>query len=240
MTRTAARWLVAAVAALLATWCLAPASLPVFDGLSQPDEPYRYVDPPATAKTTKAPTTARVTVPVRNGQNVGQFVNSDESGPQISVYIAPGALALPAGASSVTVTATPLAPKPPLPTDGDIVTNVYRVTATAGGQELRVVGRGTQGVAVDMRAPTAKQPGPVFERRTTDGWQRLKTSRSGFDVYHTNQITALGEFALVQASSSGGGGGGVNIGLLIGGVGILAVAGVIFAIRMRRTSGASA
>jgi len=239
MTRTATRWLLAALAALLAAWCLAPASLPVFDGLSQPDEPYRYVDPPATAKTTKAPTAARVTVPVRNGKNVGQFVNSDESGPQISVYIAPGALALPVGASSVTVTATPLAPRQPLPTDGKVVSNVYRVTATAGGQDLRVVGRGTQGVAVDMRAPTANQPGPVFERRTANGWQRLKTSRSGFDVYHTNEVTALGEFALVQVSSSGGGGGGVNIGLLIGGIGVLAVAGIIFAIRMRRTAGAS-
>src|SRR3954451_17434124 len=121
--------------AVLAAWMLAPASVPVFDGIGQPDEPYRYVDPPATAKTTKQPTTATVSVPVRNGRSVAEFANSAESGPQISVYIPPGALEVPAGATSITITATPLAPKAPLPTDGDIVTNVYQVTARADGKD---------------------------------------------------------------------------------------------------------
>jgi hypothetical protein len=237
VTRAATRWLLVAVVALLAAWWVVPASMPVFDGLGQPDEPYRYVDPPATAKTTKAPTSASVTVPVRNGKNVGQFANTGETGPQISVYVAPGALAVPAGAQGVTITATPLAPTAPLPTDGDIITNVYRVRATGDGRDLAVVGRGTQGVAIDMRAPTAKQPGPVFERRTANGWQQLTTIRSGTDIYHTNQVTALGEFALVQLASSGGGSGdGVNIGLLVGGLGVLVVASTIIAIRVRRTS----
>ena len=50
MTRAAARWLVAALVALLAAWVLAPAALPIYDGLSNPDEPYRWVQPPAGAK----------------------------------------------------------------------------------------------------------------------------------------------------------------------------------------------
>jgi hypothetical protein len=235
VTKAATRWLVAALVALLAAWVATPTALPVFDGIGQPDEPYRYVEPPPTAKTTKTPTTASSTVPVREGRNVGQFVNSAESGPQISVYVATGALAVPPDADSVRVTATPLGPEAPLPTDGDIVTNVYRVAAVAGGAEPNITGRGTGGVAIDMRAPTARQPGPVFERRTADGWEQLKTIRSGVDVYHTDSVTRFGEFALVQLDSTGGGRG-VNYGLLLGGVGVLLVAGVIVVIRTRRAS----
>jgi hypothetical protein len=235
VTRPATRWLVAALVALLAAWVATPAAVPVFDGIGQPDEPYRYVDPPPTAKTTKTPTAASSTVPIRAGKNVGQFVNSAESGPQISVYVASGALAVPPDAESVRVTATPLAPEAPLPTDGDIVTNVYRVTAVAGASVPQITGRGTAGVAIDMRAPTARQPGPVFERRTADGWEQLKTIRSGVDIYHTESVTGFGEFALVQLDATGGGGG-VNYGLLFGGIGVLLLAVVIVVIRTRRTS----
>jgi hypothetical protein len=242
VTRSGTRWFVAALAALLTAWCLAPASLPVFDGVGRPDEPYRYVDPPATAKTTKKPTTASVTVPVRNGRNGAQFANTGESGPQISVYVPPGALAVPSGATGVEVTATPLAPQEPLPSDGDIVTNVYRVTAQVDGKDVRIVGTDTATApAIQMRAPTAKQPGPVFERRTADGWEQLHTIRSGFDVYQTTRVSAFGEFALVELDSSGGSsGGGVNVGLLVGGIAVLLIAGVIVAIRLRRTSSSAA
>lgn len=232
---SATRWLLAALAALLIVWCLAPAGLPVYDGIGQPDEPYRFVDPPATAKTIKKPTTAKRVVAVRDGANVGQFANSAEQAPQVSLYVAPGALDVPAGVTSVTVTATPMAPSAPLPTDGTIVSNVYRITAVADGQEVPIIGHGTGAAALSMRAPTAKQPGPVFERRTADGWEQLQTFRSGVDIYQTSGVTELGDFALVEVEHSDGGGG-INLALLVGGIALLVVAGGILLIRVRRTS----
>jgi hypothetical protein len=221
---------------LLAAWCLAPAAVPVFDGIGQPDEPYRYVDPPPTAKTTKQPTTAKRVIAVRDGANVGQYANSAEQGPQISVYVAPGSLGVPPGATSVTLTATPLAPQEPLPSDGTILTNVYRVTAQVDGQDVPITGRGQQAAAVSMRAPSAKE-GTVFERRTSDGWERLPTLRAGTDIYQTSEVTKFGEFALVLVDVSSDGGGGVNVLLLAGGIAVLLVAGAILVVRMRRTGG---
>lgn len=236
MSRTARRWVVAALAALLAAWVAAPAAVPIYDGLSNPDEPYRWVDPPATAKTTKAPTAAKITVPVRGGQTAAQYANSAEQGPQVSVYVPQGALKAPAGTTSVTVTATPLAPSPPLPEDGTIVSNVYRVTATANGQSVPVIGTGNSVPTLQMRAPDAKPPLPVFEHRTTSGWERVRTIRVGIDVFQASAPT-FGDWALVRlshqptkSSSSG-----INVGFLAGGIAVLVVAIVILLIRLRRT-----
>ena len=240
MTRVARRWIVAAFTALLASWIVAPAVTPIYDGLQNPDEPYRYVKPPPSAQTTKQPTTGQTSIGVRNGVNGAGFANSQEQGPQISVYIPATSLRVPSGATSVTVTAQPLAPAPPLPKDGTIVSNVYRISATANGTEVPIVGTGNAEPSLQMRAPSAKQPGPVFEYRTPAGWQHAKTLRVGNDIYQASTPT-FGDWALVQLSKSGGsassGGGGINLGLLIGGIAVLLLAGVVLAIRMRRTAG---
>lgn len=237
MTRRAAGWLAAAVVALLTAWLVAPAAVPIYDGIGNPDEPYRYVQPPQSAKTAKAPTTAKAVAAVRNGVNQPQFANSGESGPQISVFAPAGAFRAPAGVTGITMTAVPMAPKPPLPTDGTIVTNVYHVTATAKGQPVPIVGTGHRAPSMQMRAPTGKQPGPVFERRTSSGWQQLKTLRIGVDIYQASGLTSFGDFALVQLTHppGSGGGGGVNAGLLAGGIALLVVTGGILVIRSRRT-----
>lgn len=234
---SARRWLVGGAAAAAAVALLAPTGVPLYDGVANPDEPYRYVAPTADAKTTKQPTTAQTTLRVRGGRFAGGYANSDETGPQISVYVPPGSLQVPAGATSIQITATPLAPRPPLPTDGRIVTNVYRVTAEADGKPLAVVGTGASAPSIQMRAPDGSQPTPVFERRTANGWQRLATARQGFDVFQATSVTALGEFALVRPAHTSSGGGGINLGLLAGGLAVLALVAVIFFIRLRRTSG---
>jgi len=238
--RQGRRWLlVAGIAAVLA-WVLAPAVTPIYDGIGNPDEPYRWVKPPANAKTTEAPTTAEKVVAVTSGFSTAQFANTSESGPQLSLYLPPKALQVPTGATSITVKVTPLAPSAPLPKDGTIVTNVYQLSATAGGQSVPVIGTGPSEPSLQMRAPSAQQPGPVFEHRTATGWQRTRTIRVGVDVYQT-QASVLGDWALVQPSSSGSsgssGGGGINWGLLGGGIALLVVAIVVLMVRMRRTSG---
>jgi hypothetical protein len=240
VTRRTTRWLLGSLVALLTAWVLAPAVVPVYDGIGNPDEPYRYVNPPADAKTTKQPTVARQTVGVRNGTNVTQFANSAETGPQVSVYVPAGSLDVPSGVTSIELTATPKAPAPPLPADGTIVGNVYDIVATADGKLLDVVGTGKEAPTLQFRAPTAKQPGPVFEHRTPSGWVQSRTIRVGNDFYQTS-AEGLGEWALVELAQTGqksGGGGGVNVGLLVGGIAVLLAAGGILAIRLRRTAAA--
>jgi len=233
------RWLLAGLAALLVAWLVAPAVVPIYDGISNPDEPYRYVQAPS-GKSTKAPTVAKATVSVNaQGLSGAAYSNSLENGPQIVLYIPAGSLQAPTGVTSIQVSETPLAPTAPLPTDGTIVTNVYRVAATTSKGPAQIVGKTTNQIpTLQMRAPSAKQPGPVYERRTANGWQRLDTLRVGQDIYQAS-ASQFGDYALVQlkdAPKTGGtGGGGVNVGLLAVGIGLLALAGIILAIRITRS-----
>ena len=235
-------WLVIAALAVVVAWVVAPAAIPIYDGIGNPDEPYRYVDPPASAKTTKQPGGGSAVLPVRNGTNPhGQYANTGESGPQLSYYVPAQAFQVPASAKSVTVTAKPFAPTAPLPTDGTIVTNVYRLAATTdGGQTVKVTASGPSEPSLQMRAPDARQPGPVFEHRTATGWQRARTIRVAVDVYQA-QAPVLGDWALVRlkTAAGSGGGSGINWGLLGPGIGLLVVAVVVLMVRLRRTGGAS-
>ena len=235
------QWPVIATAALLTAWLLAPAAVPIYDGIGNPDEPYRWVKPPATAKTTKAPTGAHKVVPVNGGVSTAAFANTGESGPQLSLYLPVTALKAPAGATTIDVTVTPLAPEAPLPTDGTIVSNVYRLTAAADGQQAPVVGTGRAEPSLQMRAPDARQPGPVFEHRTATGWQRTRTIRVGTDIYQS-QAPVLGDWALVKLKSppaASGGGGGIKWELLAPGIALLVLAVLVLMVRLRRTGTAT-
>jgi len=233
----ARRWVVGAFVALLAAWLVAPSVLPIYDGLSNPDEPYRFVKPPANAKTTKQPTPATASIPVVNGLSRAAYVNSKESGPQISLYLPAGAIRAPGAATTVLVNAQPLAPQPPLPSKGTIVSNVYRITATAGGAAASVVGTGNQEPTLQMRSPSQGRPGLFFMHRTSTGWVQVATTRVGFDIYQA-QAAAFGDWALVQVGStapgSKSGGGGVNVVLLALGIAVLALAGIILLVRTLR------
>lgn len=232
-------WLAAGILALLGVWMLAPAVVPIYDGPGFADEPYRYVKSPD-GTPTKPPTTAHATVGVNpQGLSLPAYSNSAEQGPQVVLYIPAGSLKAPAGATAIDVTETPLAPSAPLPSDGTIVTNVYHVTATTSKGPVQVVGKTeNQLPTLQMRAPSSKQPGPVFEHRSGTGWQRAATLRVGQDIYQAS-APEFGDWALVQLSASSttgsSGGGGVNIGLLVAGIAVLAVAGIIVAIRVARS-----
>lgn len=231
------RWVVVALAALAGVWTLLPASLPIYDGPGFPDEPYRYVQPPAGAKSTPAPTSAQATLKVNaNGLNAAGYSNSAERGPQVVLYVPSGAMKAPDGVTSITVTETPAAPSPPLPTDGTIVSNVYRLAATTAKGDVQIVGKTeNQLPTLQMRSPSAKQPGPVLEHRSVAGWQREPTLRVGQDIYQAS-APALGDWALVQLTSSSTGkkSGGVNVALLASGIAVLALVGIIVLIRRAR------
>ena len=247
MTR-AGRWVSVAVAALAAAWVAAPATVPLYDGPGFPDEPYRYVSPPAGYRSTPAPTDAKQVLQVRGGLSTAGFVNSAERGPQISVYVPPTGLKPPAGAATITVTATPMAPSSPLPSDGHIVSNVYKFAGSASQGPVTIVGTtDTSTPVIQMRSPSSQAPFPVFEYLTPNGWRGVgtfkvsgkpvKTLRVGQDIFQTF-APKFGDYALVvltKQPSSGGGGGGVNWALLGPGIGILAVVALIAPIRIARS-----
>lgn len=234
--RPATRWLAIAILALLGAWLLAPAAVPIYDGIGNPDEPYRWVQSPSGTTSKKAPTSAAVNLPVAHGVSRAGYANTRETGPQISVYMPAGALRPPAGVTSVTVSVKPLAPTGPAPAGGTFVSNVYRVTANAGGADVPIVGTGNQAPTLQMRSASVTQPGPVFERFANGTWTPAKTTRVGNDIYQT-QAADFGDWALVRtkaAASSGSSGGGVNVGLLAAGIGVLVLAAVIATIRTVR------
>ncbi len=233
---TLSRRVAAAVALLLAAWLISPAVVPLYDAAFGSDEPYRYVvPPPGDTKKTPPPTDGTGTIVVRNGVSGAGYANSSERGPQISVYIPAGSLQAPSGATRIQVTGTPSAPKPPLPKDGTIVSNVYTITATAPEGAVAIVGKGERQTPVlQMRAPSSKQPGPTFETFDGKKWTSSETIRVGQDIYQTF-APKLGVWALVQQTSGGGGSGGVDLRLLVPGIAILVVVGIILLVRLARS-----
>lgn len=197
-----------AAALLLVTvgWFASPAAVPVYDGIGNPDQPYKYVGKPDAP----APATAQAAA----GQ--GLSVVSSESGPQVRVDLGEGSFA-----GAVTMTATPVAGNGQAVPQGTIDGNVYRITATA-----QLVPSSVQGF-LWLRAAVMTTPDPVIVHRThpTDPWTKVPTSRTGRDIMST-PFRALGDYAVVRLPgskplSASGGLSGTRLVLLGGGVLVL-------------------
>lgn len=208
--------------------------MPIYDGIGNPDEPYRYVNPPPGYRDTEPPTAATGVLKVSHGQSGSAQINSAEYGPQIALYVPVGAFAAPVDDTHVSVTAEPVAPPHTLPEDGTIEGNVYRVTATAPDGAVDLIGFANQAPVLDLRAPTAQQPGPVFEHFAEGKWTSYQTSRIGTDIYRT-RMDALGDWALVRRDS-GGGSRSVLLPIVAGVLGLCGVWVGVVAIRRRRLS----
>jgi hypothetical protein len=191
-------------AALVVAWLVAPAGVPLYDGVGFPDEAYRYVQPPPGYKATPAPTDAVGRTPATSGvsrKNVQ--ILSGETGPQVVVYVPGSDLIGPDTATAFELRATPVAPGGTLP-DGAMDGNIYRVQATAtppGPVRLRVSDPKFVPV-IDLRAVAATEvevtafyrPNPAAE------WSPQATSRVGTDIYETTLI-GLGDYVLTVAGS---------------------------------------
>lgn len=166
---------------------LSPTAVPVYDGIGQPDEPYRWVARPEGAQVTADPTVARATSPVANGlASYGLNVATAEVGPQFSLFLPPRAVRVtPARAgATLTVTATPQAtvtdPPPGTRADG----NAYLVELNVPGAQPSLTPQAAL-ATLQMRATTAKQPPPTIQYRpsVTAPWQALTTARAGTEIY---------------------------------------------------------
>ena len=229
-------------------WLVAPpGSPPLYDGVQGPAQAYLYLQPPAGYHQNGTPNRASRVLPVTNGSNGAGFVNTEETPPQAQVLVADGALSHPAGARSITLTVTPVAPPAPVPASlGTQTGNVYQVTATADvpgpvaidpAHPMTVVLRGPAGTG---DAPIAR----MDEGSTT--WQRVTTvplgSAPDMVVVNTDR---LGWFVITATRASpnpgGSGGSGGSAGfpvaaVVVAAVVLVAVIGTLLALTLRGRS----
>lgn len=224
----ARRW--CAAAALVGVgWLVSPQAVPVYDGVGQPDQPYRYVTPPAGAKPGPPPTSASATTPVANGKgSAGLSAQTAEQGPQASVFVPPYGLAAPGG--QITLSITPQAPADG-PQGATVDGNVYVFALKDPAGPVTLTPQASI-ATLYLRATTARQPGPVMYHRAAQGepWKPLTTSRGGQDVYVAS-FTGPGEYALAFAPAKGSSGTPV-LPLVLGGVLALLVV-VVLVVRLR-------
>src|SRR5205807_9607235 len=118
----------------------------------------------------------------------------------------PGMAAGPAGAQKFAVAVVPRAPDttPGFAVDG----NVYRLqvdAVPAGPASLHPTAGDIDSSIIDMRASTARQPGPKFIYRAGTGasWKELHTERVGNDIYEA-VVAGTGDYALAYPGSGAG------------------------------------
>ena len=219
------RW-AAGLAVVTLGWLVSPGAPPVYDGLGNPDEPYRFVG------AADAPAPVSVTVDAQDGGSQALQLRSPENGPQVLVDLAAGALRVPG--RSVTMTATPLEPEG-TPPRGEFDGNVYRISA-AGSTGFDA--EKAQGFLL-LRAAVMTRPDPVIVRRAAPGepWVEQKTYRQGRDVLSV-PLRALGDYAVVRlpgATPLDEGGLTTTRLLLIGG-GVLLLVGITVLVLRRQGS----
>lgn len=232
-----ARLVTAALAVLAVGWSLAPRTvLPLYDGIGFPDEPYRFVQRPAGAPATKAPTVARGSAAVRGRTSSPLVAASAEVAPQIALYIPKGRLTAPAGTTRISVSGIAVRDVPTA--RGQYLwSNVYEVHASPGATQFTA---GGAQATITMRAASAQRPQPSIAYYANGQWTLLPTFAQGQDIYIA-ELTRFGTYAVIGANpllvtklSSGTKSGGSAIGLLVGiGAGALVV--VLFVLgRVRR------
>ena len=173
-----------------------PHAPPLYDGVGFPDEPYRWVEPPAGAPKTPAVTPATAHVAITAGSSEATRAFSAEQGPQIAFAVPPGALKPPAGAHTVTMDAVAVANPATLPSDGTLVSNVYSLTAKADAAGAVGLAPNTT-VVVNLRSDKATQQSVVLEMFAGGRWSQVATGQVGNDIY-ASELPNFGRFALVK------------------------------------------
>lgn len=225
------RWL-AGLALVGAGWLLSPDAVPIYDGIGQPDEPYRYVAPPSGATRTAEATSGGAQTPVTAGRNLnGLSVQTKEQGPQFSVFLPQGSLASATG--PITISIEPEAPSG-APPGAVIDGNVYLVTFTTPASTPVTLTDKAAIATLYLRATSQRTPQPTMYYRpsTAAAWRPLATTAGGLDLRVASFVGA-GEYAVarVPSKNSAGGKRPVLPLLLIGALVLLSA--VVLAVRLR-------
>ena len=208
---------------------------PLYDGLSLPPEPYRYLQPPAGFHS-KAPTSAQDSFPVSGRESPDMFVSTTESPAQARLILDPGAVHLPPSVTQVKLAIRPVLPESE-PEDGTIEGNIYRITLTANtGAGLSLKKK----AHIQLRG--TNPPGfPVIEQYTGGHWIRLQTGKFIGVVIYSADASSLGDFALVRPGAvSHKSGVSFLPYLIIGGIVIVLVAVLLLLVRLSRRDAALA
>ena len=168
----------------------------LYDGVVTED-PYRYLRPPSGALGN--PSSATVTGQVSGGSVSQMFAATSEVPPQAQVIAEQGALVLPGGATSVTLSIEPVAPAS-LPTSGRLAGNVYRILVTDQAGAPVTIRPGSL-VTLVLRGDRPPTHGTIAQY-VARSWEAVPSDAGGLpDLFSTN-ITSFGDFAVIDSASA--------------------------------------
>jgi len=168
----------------------------LYDGVVTED-PYRYLRPPSGALGN--PSSATVTGQVSGGSVSQMFAATSEVPPQAQVIAEQGALVLPGGATSVTLSIEPVAPAS-LPTSGRLAGNVYRILVTDQAGAPVTIRPGSL-VTLVLRGDRPPTNGTIAQY-VAGSWEAVPSDAGGLpDLFSTN-ITSFGDFAVIDSASA--------------------------------------
>jgi hypothetical protein len=128
-------------------------------------------------------------------------VADNDTTPQAQVIVGLGSLTPPPGATTATVTITPVAPPAVKPPGGVIDGNVYSFEVQSGGAPLSLAP--AHPATVVLEAPSSGGAQPTLEHFDGTRWTALKTFTAGCGTTYEAASPTLGLFALVTQGGTG-------------------------------------
>jgi hypothetical protein len=205
-----------------------PVGMPLYDGVVI-TEPYRYLHPGSGQP--DSPSSFASEPGLDEGSSRAFAAATTENPPQAQLIALPKAFAVPAGATSMKVSITPVEPGA-APAAGSIAGNVYRFSVTDGsGAELAATGDPRP--TITLRAPDGVVDASIGHLAGAS-WQLVETDHTpGLGLYSTSP-SVLGDYALIVG---GGKAATLDLGLVAAAVvtvGAPVIVGIVLFVRRRR------
>jgi hypothetical protein len=199
------------------------APLPLYDGVSV-SEPYRFLSPGPDQP--GDPFSAKATLAIDSTQSPRLLVATEEVPPQAQLIASDGALALPSGATQLTVTITPVAPSAEQ-ASAAISGNVYRIVIVdQAGNPVAV--DPSKNVTVALRKPVAGVS-MALQRWDGESWTHVPGNESPSSEIVGAPTRELGDFVLEPVA------GGLPLWLLVAGAVLVAGIGAALILTIRRS-----
>lgn len=199
-----------------AAQAMAPVGAPLYDGVVV-QEPYRYLHP--IGQQPGNPTSFTAT-PAVTGDVSPEFVAATTESPaQAQLFGQRDAFQLPPGATSLTVSITPVEP-PSVEPEFPIAGNVYRFAVTDQDGVPLAIKPCQNCLTLFLRGPEFLDVGRL-ERFTGSGWEDVGAIHNPMTGMYQWNATALGDFAILNLAPEPGLG--VSGILLLGGAAALVV-----------------
>lgn len=183
---------------LTLAWLWIPSAPPLYDSLQGPAPPYRYLTPAAgLGPQHRNPRSGRTVEKLTNGRFTETLVRTTEQVSQALLELGDGAVRVPAGVASVTLSVRPVPLPSPIPS-GDLDGNVYLFRATANkGQALALDPK--VGGLLELRK-TGKELTAQMETYTDGSWVSVPTLAFVNANYLATDAKSFGYYALVTPS----------------------------------------